>query len=65
VHSEEGGRFHHALNRYRVVEVLDSDLPHLPPDFLWVTLGQLSALLRHSNYLNVELRTLITCLHTL
>ncbi|GHE48410.1 NDP-hexose 2,3-dehydratase family protein [Streptomyces capitiformicae] len=65
VHSEEGGRFHHAVNRYRVVEAIDGELLDPPTDFMWVTLAQLADLLRHSNYLNVELRSLIACLHTL
>ncbi|HEY8978436.1 MAG TPA: NDP-hexose 2,3-dehydratase family protein [Streptomyces sp.] len=65
VHSEEGGRFHHAVNRYRVVEAIDGELPDPPQDFMWVTLAQLADLLRHSNYLNVELRSLIASLHTL
>ncbi|WP_055529837.1 NDP-hexose 2,3-dehydratase family protein [Streptomyces graminilatus] len=65
VHSEEGGRFHHAVNRYRVVEAIDGELLDPPADFMWVTLAQLAELLRHSNYLNVELRSLIACLHTL
>ncbi|UVS78692.1 NDP-hexose 2,3-dehydratase family protein [Actinokineospora sp. UTMC 2448] len=63
--SEEGGRFHHAVNRYVVAEV-DADFPaEVPPDYLWVALHQLIELLRHSHYLNVEARSLVTCLHSL
>ncbi|WP_432744288.1 NDP-hexose 2,3-dehydratase family protein [Streptomyces sp. JH002] len=63
--SEEGGRFLDAQNRYLVVEV-DEDFPaHCPQDYRWVTLGQLSGLLRHSHYLSVQARTLVACLHSL
>ncbi|MCP3015089.1 NDP-hexose 2,3-dehydratase family protein [Nocardiopsis dassonvillei] len=63
--SEEGGRFHHAQTRYRIVEA-DPDLPaEVPPDFLWVTVAQLMELVRHGHYLNIEARTLLVCLHTL
>ncbi|MBU6533278.1 NDP-hexose 2,3-dehydratase family protein [Streptomyces mayonensis] len=62
--SEEGGRFYHTRNRYLVVEADDS-VPDDHPDFRWVTLRQLTDLLRHSYYLNVEARTLVTCLRSL
>ncbi|MCT2589587.1 NDP-hexose 2,3-dehydratase family protein [Streptomyces sp. N2-109] len=60
--SEEGGRFYHALNRYLIVE---AEVEEDSPEFRWLTLSQLSALLRHSNYLNVQARSLVACLHSL
>ncbi|MFE5675393.1 NDP-hexose 2,3-dehydratase family protein [Streptomyces erythrochromogenes] len=63
--SEEGGRFHHALNRYLVVETEGDAESMEDRDFRWVTLDQLSTLLRHSHYLNVQARTLVACLHSL
>ena len=63
--SEEGGRFHHARNRYLVIEVDPDHAPAPGPDFRWLTLHQLAGLLRHSHYVNVEARTLIACLHSL
>ncbi|MEM7160680.1 MAG: NDP-hexose 2,3-dehydratase family protein [Myxococcota bacterium] len=61
IQSEEGGRFFHARNRCMVVEVGD-DFPLEAPDhYMWATLGQLSALLSHGSYMNVELRTLVAC----
>lgn len=60
--SEEGGRFHHAVNRYVVIDV-DDDFPiATPPEHCWLTLKQLAGLLTHGNYLNVELRSLIACI---
>jgi NDP-hexose 2,3-dehydratase len=60
VQSEEGGRFHHAGNRYVLMEVGDEFPVDVPEEFVWVTAEQLSALVRHSNYLNIEARTLLT-----
>ncbi|MFJ8360465.1 NDP-hexose 2,3-dehydratase family protein [Streptomyces sp. NPDC093984] len=62
VQSEEGGRFHHAVTRNLVVEA-DDDFPLTEPEgHCWVTLHQAQELLRHSNYLNVQARTLVACL---
>ncbi|MFI6645455.1 NDP-hexose 2,3-dehydratase family protein [Streptomyces sp. NPDC050504] len=66
--SEEGGRFHHALTRYQVIEV-ESDFPHLPSEVgyshRWMTIRQLMELVRHGHYLNIETRSLLACLHSL
>ncbi|WP_433547521.1 NDP-hexose 2,3-dehydratase family protein [Streptomyces sp. CA-294286] len=62
--SEEGGRFHHARNRYLIVET-EAGPAEDDPDFRWVTAHQLGRLLRHSHYVNVEARTLLACLHGL
>ncbi|ASW57603.1 NDP-hexose 2,3-dehydratase [Plantactinospora sp. KBS50] len=64
VQSEEGGRFYHAQNRYQIIEADDLPLA-VPPDYRWVTVAQLMGLLRLSNYLNVEARSLVACLQTL
>ncbi|MCE7000777.1 NDP-hexose 2,3-dehydratase family protein [Saccharothrix sp. S26] len=62
VHSEEGGRFYHAENRYLIVEV-DGDFADEPdPDFTWITAAQLAELARFGNYVNVEARNLLACL---
>ncbi|WP_344858198.1 NDP-hexose 2,3-dehydratase family protein [Amycolatopsis ultiminotia] len=64
VHSEEGGRFYHAQNRYLVIEVED-DFAAEPDDrYLWTTLSQLMSLLSHSNYLTVELRSLMASMRS-
>jgi oxidase EvaA len=62
--SEEGGRFYHARNRYMIIEAGD-DIPEVPPDYQWLTLGQLGCLLAHSYYVNIEARSLVACLHSL
>jgi dTDP-4-dehydro-6-deoxy-alpha-D-glucopyranose 2,3-dehydratase len=65
VQSEEGGRFYHAVNRYTIVEAPDGFDEDVPEDYAWLTFAQLTELLAHSHYLNVELRTLVVCAHTL
>jgi oxidase EvaA len=62
--SEEGGRFYHARNSYRIIEA-DLDPLAEPPDFRWLTVRQLNELLRHSHYVNVQARTMIACLHAM
>ena len=63
--SEEGGRFDHAVTRHMVVEVGDDFPLSVPPDFTWVTLAQLKRLVASSYQVNIEARSLLTCLHAL
>lgn len=60
--SEEGGRFHHSRSRYVIIEVGDDHPDEEPPGFCWMTLPQISWLLQHRHYLNVQARSLIACL---
>ncbi|WP_217494694.1 NDP-hexose 2,3-dehydratase family protein [Frankia sp. CgS1] len=62
VHSEEGGRFYHAENRYQLVEA-DEDFPlEVPPDFVWMTVSQLTSFVPYGNHVNVGARSLLTCI---
>jgi len=65
VQSEEGGRFERALTRHLVVEVGDEVPIHTPPDFCWLTVVQLRALVPGSYQVNIEARSLLLCLETL
>jgi dTDP-4-dehydro-6-deoxy-alpha-D-glucopyranose 2,3-dehydratase len=65
VHSEEGGRFLNASGRYLIVQS-DGRLPDAAPlGCAWMTVDQLTGLLRHSQYVNVQARTLIACLNSI
>ncbi|MFD8982766.1 NDP-hexose 2,3-dehydratase family protein [Streptomyces sp. NPDC059564] len=65
LHSEEGGRFLNAESRYLFLDAdEDQAPPDTPPGYRWATPGQLTALLRHNHYLNVQARTLLSCLTT-
>jgi oxidase EvaA len=63
VQSEEGGRFHHALTRYLIVEAGD-DLPPVDADtHRWMTPAQLLTFQKFGGLVNVQARTLIAGLH--
>nr|WP_297422729.1 NDP-hexose 2,3-dehydratase family protein [uncultured Actinotalea sp.] len=61
VHSDEGGRFFRSSNRHLVVEV-DPSSDFEEPGYRWVSVHQLGELLRHSHYVNLQLRSLLSCL---
>nr|BAV17016.1 putative NDP-hexose 2,3-dehydratase [Streptomyces sp. TK08046] len=64
VHSEEGGRFLNAESRYLIVDADEREAPlDPPPGYAWVTPDQLTWLVRHGHYLNVQARTLLACLN--
>ncbi len=65
IQTEEGGRFHHARNRYVLVEVGDEFPEAAPDDYCWMTAAQFTALQRHGFYVNVEARSLVACLQSL
>ncbi len=61
---EEGGRFLQYENRYMVVEADAGAMDELPAGFVWMTLGEIYALLPHG-YFSIEARNLLACIHTL
>ncbi|MFV2109753.1 NDP-hexose 2,3-dehydratase family protein [Micromonospora sp. LOL_015] len=63
--TEEGGRFYFSQNRYLLVDAGDDVPIEVPEEFCWVTAHQLTDLLRHGYYVNVEARSLLACLHSL
>ncbi|WP_238580850.1 NDP-hexose 2,3-dehydratase family protein [Streptomonospora alba] len=64
VQSEEGGRFYHARTRNVVLDAAVLDAPDDDPDYLWLSYPQISCLLDHSHYFNVQARSLVACLGT-
>ena len=60
IQSEEGGRFYQVQNRYMIVTA--DDVPDVPRDFKWMSLGQIVELTRHPHYFNVEARSLLACI---
>ncbi|HMP93423.1 MAG TPA: NDP-hexose 2,3-dehydratase family protein, partial [Phnomibacter sp.] len=58
--SEQGARFFRKRNRNIIIEVED-DLP-AHEDFRWLTLGQLKALLKEDNVVNMDTRTVISAI---
>lgn len=60
--SEEGGRFYHEQNRNVVFELADDQEIEEHSDFLWLTMAQIKEFLRFNNYLNIQVRSLISAL---
>lgn len=60
--SEQGARFLHKRNRNIIVEVDENEDLEVKPGFLWASLGQIKELLRHSNVVNMDSRTVISCI---
>lgn len=56
--AEQGGRFFRKRNRNIVIEI-DED-PVLPDEFCWLTLGEMKALLREDNILNMDSRSVLS-----
>lgn len=58
--SEQGARFLRKRNRNIIIET-EQDLP-VGEDYCWLTLGQLLRLLRHDNVVNMDARTVMSCI---
>lgn len=59
--SEQGARFLHKRNRNIIVEVDENDEFEVKDGFIWATLGQLKDLLRYPNVVNMDSRTVMSC----
>lgn len=58
--SEQGARFLRKRNRNMIVEVTD-DIP-VSDDYCWMTLGQIQRLLYQDNLINMDARTVLSCI---
>ncbi|MFZ5638809.1 MAG: NDP-hexose 2,3-dehydratase family protein [Pseudomonadota bacterium] len=61
IQSEEGGRFYHYQNRYMILELPEGSLRDHPPEYRWMTLGQIQRLLGDGLF-TIEARNLLACL---
>jgi oxidase EvaA len=62
IQSEQSSRFHKKRNRNIIVLLEEeSDIPVLP-SHRWMTLGQIKALMRFDNLVNMDTRTVISCI---
>lgn len=61
IQSEEGGRFFHFQNRCMIVQLDDSVELKIPDNYIWMTLGQMMALVKRG-YFSIEARCLLTCI---
>ncbi|WP_418314683.1 NDP-hexose 2,3-dehydratase family protein [Piscinibacter sakaiensis] len=60
--SDEGGRFFHTRQRHLVVELSEGDQIAVPENYRWMTLGQIQHMASFSNSVNIELRSILSCL---
>ncbi|WP_442816039.1 NDP-hexose 2,3-dehydratase family protein [Streptomyces sp. NBC_01205] len=60
LHSEQGGSFYRKRNRNIIVET-DEDVP-VHDDYRSLSVGQIQALLREDNMVNMDARTVLSCL---
>ncbi len=60
IQSEQSSRFYKKRNRNIILEV-DEDVPVLP-SHRWMTVGQLKELMRLDNLVNMDTRTVLSCL---
>lgn len=60
--SEEGGRFYHEQNRNVIMIVPEYELEekNLPEGYFWVSYATLNCLVQFNNYLNIQLRNLLS-----
>lgn len=60
--SEQGGRFLRKRNRNIIIEIDESELEQIPDNFIWITLGQLKELIKVDNIVNMDTRTVVSCI---
>lgn len=60
--SEQGARFLHKRNRNIIVEVDENEEIEVKNSLIWVSLGQIKGLLRYPNVVNMDSRTVISCI---
>ena len=60
--SEEGGRFYNECNPNIILMADDSFSIEEPPNFLWMTMYQLKEFNKFNNSINVEARSLMSCM---
>jgi dTDP-4-dehydro-6-deoxy-alpha-D-glucopyranose 2,3-dehydratase len=61
--SEEGGRFYQEQNQ-NIIILADQDFNNIfPESHIWMTLNQLKSFLVFNNFINIQLRSLISMLH--
>lgn len=61
--SEQGARFLHKRNRNIIVEVGEDEELEVQEGYIWASLGQIKELLRYPNVVNMDSRTVISCIN--
>ena len=60
--SEEGGRFYREQNRNVILQIPENEISDIPEDYFWMDLSALNSLVQSNNFLNIQLRNLLSLL---
>ncbi|MDD4645725.1 MAG: NDP-hexose 2,3-dehydratase family protein [Bacteroidales bacterium] len=60
--SEQGARFLRKRNRNIIIEIPENEEIIIPDNFIWITLGQLKELIKFDNAVNMDTRSVISCI---
>lgn len=60
--SEQGARFFQKRNRNIIVQVKENEELPIYDNYIWATLGQIKELLNYPNVINMDTRTVISCI---
>lgn len=60
--SDEGGRFYKSQQRHIIIEVSENTQLEIPTNYCWMTLAHLNSFARYSIMINIELRSILSCL---
>jgi len=61
LHSEQGSRFLKKRNRNIIINV-ENDI-ELLDNYIWITLGQIKNLMKYDNVVNMDTRTIVSCIN--
>ncbi|GHT92602.1 dNDP-4-keto-6-deoxy-glucose-2,3- dehydratase [Alphaproteobacteria bacterium] len=60
--SEQSSRFFKKRNRNIIVMVSEETIVEIPQSYKWLTLGQIKTLMRYNNLINMDTRTVLSCI---
>lgn len=61
--SEQGARFLRKRNRNIIVEIDEHSDLEIHEDYVWLTLGQIKKLMKYDNVVNMDTRTVVSCIN--
>lgn len=61
--SEQGARFLRKRNRNIIVEIDELSDLEVHEDYVWLTLGQIKGLMKYDNVVNMDTRTVVSCIN--
>lgn len=62
IQSEQSSRFYKKRNRNIIIKMGDESKIEVLPGYRWMTLGQIKAFMRYDNMVNMDARTVLSCI---